>query len=97
MNAEYLTVRNLPKTLAAALQEEKRRRGQSLNQTVVELLEQSLGTKGPRSNGIRRLAGTGDDCQPTGIVGPARPVDAVEPALWGVAVTALVLWAVSLF
>jgi plasmid stability protein len=43
VNASHLTVRNLPDELAAALESEKRRRGTSLNQTVVDLLRQSLG------------------------------------------------------
>jgi len=58
MNASHLTVRNVPDELAAALQREKRRRGTSLNQTVIDLLRQSLGVQGMRSNGMRKLAGT---------------------------------------
>jgi hypothetical protein len=52
-----LTIRNLPPTLAEALEREKRRRGQSLNQTVIELLDQGLGTLRARSNGLARLGG----------------------------------------
>jgi hypothetical protein len=52
-----LTIRNLPPTLAEALDREKRRRGQSLNQTVIELLDQGLGTLRARSNGLGRLVG----------------------------------------
>lgn len=55
----HLTVRNLPPALAEALEQEKRRRGQSLNQTVIELLDQSLGVSSKqRCNGLGRLAGT---------------------------------------
>lgn len=43
MTASHLTVRNLPGELAAALEKEKRRRRTSLNQTVIDLLRQSLG------------------------------------------------------
>ncbi len=39
----YLTVRNLPPRVAEALDAEKRRREISLNQTVIELLQSSLG------------------------------------------------------
>ena len=55
----HLTVRNLPNELAEALNEERRRRGSSLNQTVIDLLRQALGM-GParRSNGLARLSGT---------------------------------------
>lgn len=52
-----LTIRNLPPRLADALEREKQRRGQSLNQTVIDLLGQGLGAQGPRSNGLGRLAG----------------------------------------
>jgi hypothetical protein len=58
MNASHLTVRNVPEEVAAALARERRRRGTSLNQTVIDLLRQGLGVTGPRSNGVRRLAGT---------------------------------------
>jgi plasmid stability protein len=52
-----LTIRNLPPDLAEALEQEKRRRGKSLNQTVIDLLGQGLGTRGARSNGLGGLAG----------------------------------------
>jgi len=55
----HLTVRKLPPRLGDALQRETRRRGRSLNQTVIDLLEQALGTAAGtrRSNGLRSLAG----------------------------------------
>ena len=57
---KYLTVRDLPPELAEALEQEKRRRGGSLNQTVLDLLAGGLGVAPgtQRSNGLRRLAGT---------------------------------------
>lgn len=55
---KHLTVRNVPESVAEALERERRRRGRSLNQTVIELLGQSLGVAGPSSNGLARLAGT---------------------------------------
>lgn len=47
----------MPPGLAEALEQEKRRKGKSLNQTVIDLLGQSLGAQGARSNGLGRLAG----------------------------------------
>jgi hypothetical protein len=47
----------VPASLAEALEREKRRRGKSLNQTVIDLLGQGLGAQGVRSNGLGRLAG----------------------------------------
>ena len=52
-----LTIRNVPPTIAEALDREKHRRGESLNQTVIELLGQGLGVGARRSNGLGRLAG----------------------------------------
>jgi hypothetical protein len=56
----HLTIRGLPAPLARALDAERKRRGVSLNQTVIDLLSRSLGVgnKGARSNGLRALAGT---------------------------------------
>ena len=59
---KYLTIRGISSPLAQALAEEKGRRGTSLNQTVIELLNQALGVgAGRRSNGLRELAGTWTD------------------------------------
>ena len=56
----HLTVRGLPRALSEALAAEKRRRGTSLNQTVIDLLASALGvaSKAGRSNGLGHLAGT---------------------------------------
>ena len=41
------------------MEEEKRARGRSLNQTVLDLLSQAVGLgRGRRSNGLAQLAGT---------------------------------------
>jgi hypothetical protein len=60
-----LTVRNLPPPIAKALEKERRRRGKSLNRTVIELLGQGLNLALPhgRNNGLRRLAGTWSDAE----------------------------------
>jgi hypothetical protein len=50
--------RNLPPAVARALEREKRRRGTSLNQTVIDLLGQGLGVGVTRPNGLAALAGT---------------------------------------
>lgn len=54
-----ITVRSVPSGLARALEREKKRRGQSLNQTVLELLALALGISQDetRSNGLGKLAG----------------------------------------
>jgi plasmid stability protein len=55
----HVTIRELPEDLSRALQKEKRRRGTSLNQTVKDLLRQSLALDQDRgySNGLGKLAG----------------------------------------
>ena len=58
MNARYLTIRHLPPDLSEALDKERRRRGLSLEQTVLDLLRAGLGVAGSRRTGLARLAGT---------------------------------------
>ena len=55
-----LTIRNVPRRLADALDRERRRKDQSLNATVLEVLGRGLGVgpDGPRRNGLASLAGT---------------------------------------
>lgn len=57
---KVLTIRGVSRTLADALEREKRRRGQSLNQTVLAVLSDRLGVgdAGPRRNGLARLSGS---------------------------------------
>ena len=58
----YLTVRNLPADVATELERERKRRGASLNQTVVDTLRRGLGLEQQRkSNGLAALAGGWDD------------------------------------
>jgi plasmid stability protein len=56
----YLTVREVPGDLVKALKKETQRRGKSLNQTVIDLLEQALGLgwESPGKNGLEKLAGS---------------------------------------
>lgn len=55
-----MTIRNISTELAAALEAEKRRRGLSLNRTVLSLMQETLGISDARgrSNGLRSLAGS---------------------------------------
>lgn len=56
---KQITIRGVSEQLAHALEEEKKRRGTSLNQTVLNLLKQALGI-GPEGydNGLSKFAGT---------------------------------------
>lgn len=56
---KQLTIRHVSPRLAKHLDEERRRRGTSLNQAVLDLLQRALGmTEEPFDNGLGRLAGT---------------------------------------
>lgn len=56
---KHLTIRHVSPQLASRLEAERRRTGQSLNQTVLDLLQRALGLgEEPFDNGLARLAGT---------------------------------------
>ena len=78
----HLTVRNLPEDLAAALERENRRRGWSLDQTVIELLRQSLGVNGARSNGVGRLAGTWSEAEHREFLAALSGFEEIDRDLW---------------
>ncbi len=82
VNASHLTVRNLPKEIAAALEKEKQRRGKSLNQTVIDLLALSLGVTGTRSNGIARLAGTWTEAEHQEFLAAIPQFEEIDQELW---------------
>lgn len=77
-----LTIRNVPDAVAAALEEEKRRRGRSLNQTVLELLSQGLGVGTTRSNGLCRLAGSWSDEEFREFEAAVAGFESIDDELW---------------
>jgi plasmid stability protein len=77
-----LTIRNLPPGIADALEREKRRRGKSLNQTVIDLLGQGLGAQGERSNGLGRLAGSWNEEEFDEFERATAPFEGVDEELW---------------
>jgi hypothetical protein len=60
-----LTVRDVDDQRARALERAKKRRGGSLNQTVIQLLRQALGLDAAKAptNGLARLAGTWSEAE----------------------------------
>jgi plasmid stability protein len=82
VNAHYLTVRNLPEDVSTALEQEKRRRGTTLNQTVIDLLRQSLGVSGTRSNGLARLAGTWTEAEHRRFLESIQIFEKIDPDWW---------------
>jgi hypothetical protein len=87
MNA--LRVRNLPDEWAAGVERQKRRRGMSLNQTVIDLLRQSLGVKGTCSNGVGRFAGTWSEAEHEEFLSKTWSFEEIDQDLWQRADTAL--------
>lgn len=77
-----LTVRGVPAELERALNDEKRRRGTSLNQTVLDLLKQSLGVGTPRSNGLRRFSGGWTDAEFREFEATTRDFRKIDPGVW---------------
>lgn len=78
-----MTIRNVSPEVAAALDEEKRRRGLSLNRTVLALIEESLGTSGNiRSNGLHRFAGTWNEEEFRQFEDAVAPFSEVDTELW---------------
>ena len=57
---KYISIRNIPEILAKAIIEEKQRRNQSLNKTIIDLLFQALGLSAHQlyDNGLGKLAGS---------------------------------------
>jgi len=77
-----LTIRNVPPNIAEALEREKRRKGKSLNQTVIDLLGQGLGAEGVRSNGLGRLAGGWSEDEFRSFEQATAQFEAVDEELW---------------
>lgn len=79
-----MTIRNVSADLAAALQEEKSRRGLSLNRTVLALMREALGVSdgAERSNGLRRLAGTWTEDEFSEFERAIEPFGEIDEEVW---------------
>ena len=79
-----MTIRNVSADLAAALEDEKSRRGLSLNRTVLALMQEALGVsdEAERSNGLRRLAGTWTEDEFREFEEAVRPFREIDEELW---------------
>lgn len=81
---KHLTVRGVPEDLSEALDEEKRRQGDSLNQTVITLLRRALGLEIDHQydNGLEQLAGTWTDEDLREFEENTRFLDEIDEELW---------------
>ena len=79
-----MTVRNVPVDLAEALEAEKRRRGLSLNRTVLALMGEALGisTGSGRSNGLRELSGSWSEEEYRRFENAVAPFGAIDEDIW---------------
>ena len=79
-----MTIRNIPSELAQALDKERRRRGLSLNRTVLALLRNALGVQNAatRSNGLRQLAGTWSEAEYKQFEQAVAPFGEIDEAMW---------------
>jgi hypothetical protein len=79
-----LTIRNVPRRLADALDRERRRLDASLNSTVLELLSRSLGVgaAGPARNGLAELAGTWSAKEQQQFDAAVAPLETVDEDMW---------------
>jgi hypothetical protein len=80
----HLTIRNVPPDLARRLDEERRRGGRSLNQTVLDLLARALGltASARRSNGLAQLAGAWSDSDHAEFDRAIAEMEQVDDELW---------------
>jgi hypothetical protein len=80
-----LTIRHVDARLARALERERTRRGVSLNQAVLDLLQQALGIDRPegRSNGLAKHGGTWSDDDLAAFERATAVFEQVDEELWG--------------
>jgi hypothetical protein len=81
---KHLTIRHVSKRLAQALEREKRRRGASLNQTVLDVLGDALGVTSPSGHrtGLARLAGTWTAEEQARFEATVASTEQVDEELW---------------
>ena len=79
-----MTIRNVSTELSAALEAERRRRGLSLNRTVLMLMQEALGVGAGarRSNGLRRLAGSWSEDEFREFERAVAPFSEVDEDIW---------------
>lgn len=82
--SSHLTIRNVPPRIAAALSAESRRRRQSLNQTVIDLLGIATGVTEVESvtNGLQELAGTWNEEEFEEFESALADGSRLDPEMW---------------
>jgi len=79
----HLTIRNIPAEVAEALEGERKRSQESLNQTVIELLRNALGVRrGGKRNGLAALAGTWTEEEHDRFEAAVAVTEQIDEELW---------------
>lgn len=81
---KQLTIRGVSSDLAQAIDGERRRRGVSLNQTLLDLLSQALNVSTGKSagNGLKDLAGTWSAEELLDFENNTRTFEQIDEELW---------------
>lgn len=81
---KQLTIRKVSGELAMALGSESQLKGQSINQTVLDLLHQALGLglQGGTDNGLGKLAGTWTENEFSEFKKNTALFEELDPELW---------------
>ena len=79
-----ITIRNVDARLASALARETKRRGTSLNRTVLDVLRRGLGIDemARRTNGLEKLAGTWTSEELAKFEASVAVFEKIDPELW---------------
>ncbi len=78
-----ITIRGVTDELALALEQEKKERGTSLNQAVLDLLRQGLGlTSATHDNGLSKLASTWNKRQFVEFEQALKSIEQIDSELW---------------
>lgn len=79
---KHLTIRGVPEDLYELLHDVKERTGKSLNQTVIDLLQERLGVDSPRRNGLARFAGSWSPADFEEFQRSTAPMEDIDRDLW---------------
>jgi len=80
---KQLSIRNVSPQLATALEQERRARRTSLNETVLDLLRRALGVgDAPYDNGLEALAGTWSETDHAEFRSATADFDEIDEELW---------------
>ena len=80
----HLTIRNLPADVSRAIEHERKKRGTSLNATVVQLLRLAVGAgaEAPFDNGLGKYAGVWTEAEREEFERNTADTREIDPEMW---------------